>query len=145
MHVCDALGWSRCQSIDQMGFDATFGQWSAYGQLRRVFESFWRLENVHFSSCGLDCHGLWCQVQQWFHSFQQALADWVLDENWVLSGPWCSLCWDHLSLDDLKIMLAEAWQQTICARVAHRKDSEGWPTIDVSLSFRSCRAQGKAW
>ena len=44
----------------------------------------------------------------------------------------------------LKLMVAEAWQQTICARLAHRKDFNGLPTINVAVSFGSFRTNDKA-
>eukprot|EP00435_Cladocopium_sp_Y103_P062636 s587_g24.t1 len=145
-----AMKWDRAGAspLVRWALMQPLGDDPAFGQLWRVFESFWRLAQQYaFVRMAWTFSVFEKRLNNGFlHAFHAALAavDWTLDERWLLSGPWFTLHWDSLTLADLKMMLAEAWRQTVCARLAHRKDFQGLPNIDVEVSFGSFKPRDKA-
>eukprot|EP00435_Cladocopium_sp_Y103_P012554 s2736_g3.t1 len=145
-----ALKWDRAGAspLVRWALMQPLGDDPAFFQLWHVFESFWRLSRQYdFVRAAWAATVFTAKFTTGFlHAFRAALAevDWVLDEQWILSGSWFSISWDLLALTDLKKMLAEAWTQTICARLGHRQDFQGLSTIDVQVSFGSVKPTDKA-
>eukprot|EP00435_Cladocopium_sp_Y103_P012608 s4890_g3.t1 len=145
-----ALKWDRAGAspLVRWALMQPLGDDPAFCQLWRVFESFWRLSwQFVFVREAWSSTVFHAKFNNGFlHAFHSALTavDWVLDERWVLSGPWFTIFWDHLALEDLKRMLAEAWQQSICRRLEHRKDFHGLQTVDVAVSFGSFKTHDMA-
>eukprot|EP00435_Cladocopium_sp_Y103_P000665 s1296_g1.t1 len=144
------LKWDRAGAspLVRWALMQPLGDDPAFFQLWRVFESFWRLSRQFaFLREAWTATVFTAKFAVGFlHAFHMALAavDRVLDERWMLSGSWFTISWDSLAIEDLKQMLAESWQQTICARLGHRKDYAGLQTIDVQVSFGSVRSPDKS-
>eukprot|EP00435_Cladocopium_sp_Y103_P050318 s564_g15.t1 len=145
-----ALKWDRAGAspILRWALMQPLGNDPSFCQLWRVFESFWRLSRQFaFLRSAWSATVFTARFTNGFlHAFRAALSllDWILDDKWILTGPWFSIPWDHLALEDLKLMLAETWQQVMCSRLGHRKDFQGLSTIDVVVSFQSFKTNDRA-
>eukprot|EP00435_Cladocopium_sp_Y103_P045783 s1301_g13.t1 len=145
-----ALKWDRAGAspIVRWALMQPLGDDPSFCQLWRIFESFWRLSRQFaFLRSAWSATVFTAKFNNGFlHAFRAALSvvDWILDEHWTLTGAWFTIPWDQLALEDLKLMLAEAWQQHMCSRLGHRKDFSGLSTIDVTVSFRSFKTTERA-
>ena len=145
-----ALKWNRAGAspVVRWSWKQAIGHDPAFVQLWNVLSNFWKLTRqftfvqeawmavAATGQCGCGfLHAVWSAL---------LALQWSLTDDWILQvGPF-TLAWFDLGLDTMKILIAHFWQQTMCPKVAHRKDFHGLQDIDIECSFRSFKVTDAA-
>ena len=141
-HAMTALGWNRGGAnpivrwamMQQPLNDPEFFQlWDSLLTSWRMFRAFDIVRQLWISFV----RALHVPGQGPLHVVMQVCdtLGWFLDEDlqmWIHGQPWSFI---DMSAAELRLFAVEDWRQTLCARLSHRMDFQGLPTIDTRASF----------